>query len=99
MAIQSLGPTVYFYRPEQALDSLLETVTALASARSLDDVTRIVRGSARKLTRADGVSFVLKDAGNCYYADEDAIGPLWKGGRFPLNTCVSGWAMLNRQIV
>lgn len=57
---------------EPNLDSLLETVTALASARSLDDVTRIVRSSARELTRADGVSFVLKEDGNCYYADEDA---------------------------
>jgi hypothetical protein len=57
------------------LDSLLETVTALASARSLDEVTRIVRSSARKLTQADGVSFVLKEDGNCYYADEDAWPP------------------------
>jgi hypothetical protein len=81
------------------LDSLLETVTALASARTLDDVTRIVRRSARELTHADGVSFVLKEDGNCFYADEDAIGPLWKGSRFPLNTCISGWAMLNREIV
>ena len=81
------------------MDSLLETVTALASARTLDDVTRIVRSSARELTRADGVSFVLKEDGNCFYADEDAIGPLWKGSRFPLNTCISGWAMLNREIV
>lgn len=81
------------------MDSLLETVTALASARTLDDVTRIVRRSARELTQADGVSFVLKEDGNCFYADEDAIGPLWKGSRFPLHTCISGWAMLNREIV
>lgn len=80
------------------MDSLLETVTALASARSLDDVTRIVRSSARELTRADGVSFILKEDGNCYYADEDAIAPLWKGSRFPLKSCISGWSMLNRQI-
>ena len=80
------------------MDSLLEAVTALASARSLDDVTRIVRSSARELTHADGVSFVLKEDGNCYYADEDAIAPLWKGSRFPLQSCISGWSMLNRQI-
>src|SRR5262249_14492501 len=24
--------------------------------------------------------------------------PLWKGSRFPLQTCISGWSMLNRQI-
>src|SRR3569833_1035361 len=83
---------------ELNLDSLLETVTALASARSLEDVTRIVRSSARELTQADGVSFVLKEDGNCYYVDEEAIAPLWKGSRFPLQGCISGWSMLNRQI-
>jgi signal transduction histidine kinase/CheY-like chemotaxis protein len=81
------------------LDSLLETVAALASARTLDDVTRIVRNSARALTQADGVTFVLREDGNCYYADEQAIAPLWKGSRFPLQSCISGWAMLNRQTV
>jgi len=80
------------------LDLLLETVTALASARTLDDVTRIVRSSTCALTQADGVTFVLKEDGHCYYADEEAIGPLWKGSRFPLETCVSGWAMVNRQV-
>jgi signal transduction histidine kinase len=80
------------------LNSLLDTVTDLASARTLDDVTRIVRGSARALTQADGVTFVLRDNGQCFYADEDAIGPLWKGSRFSLESCISGWAMLNRQI-
>src|SRR3569833_1612818 len=83
---------------ELNLDSLLETVTALAAARSLEDVTRIVRSSARELTQADGVSFVLKEDGNCYYVDEEAIAPLWKGSRFPLQSCISGWSMLNRQI-
>src|SRR5690606_25773805 len=33
------------------------------------------------------------------YADEDAISPLWKGQRFPISTCVSGWAMLHREMV
>jgi GAF domain-containing protein len=35
----------------------------------------------------------------CYYADEDAISPLWKGQRFPLSACISGWAIINRQSV
>src|SRR5262249_270546 len=33
---------------------------------------------------------------SCFYADEDAISPLWKGQRFPLSACVSGWAMQHR---
>jgi signal transduction histidine kinase len=57
----------------------------------------IVRHAARELTGADGATFVLRDGDLCHYADEDAIAPLWKGRRFPISTCISGWAMLNRQ--
>jgi signal transduction histidine kinase len=59
----------------------------------------IVRQVARELTEADGVTFVLRQGDHCYYADEDAIAPLWKGKRFPLESCISGWSMLNRQHV
>lgn len=56
-----------------------------------------MRTAARRLTGADGATFVLRDEGQCYYADEDAISPLWKGQRFPLEMCISGWTMLNRR--
>ena len=79
------------------LQLLVETVQQLSLARSLDEVMAVVRTSARTLTGADGVSFVLRENDMCYYADEDAISPLWKGQRFPIHTCVSGWAMLNKQ--
>jgi len=59
----------------------------------------IVRRTAREISGADGATFVLRDNGMCYYADEDAISPLWKGQRFPMETCVSGWAMLHRESV
>jgi light-regulated signal transduction histidine kinase (bacteriophytochrome) len=57
----------------------------------------IVRRVARELTGADGATFVLRDGDKCYYADEDAIAPLWKGQRFPMSHCISGWVMLNRE--
>jgi len=75
---------------------LVQAVQELSLARSLDEVQRIVRTAARELTGCDGATFVLRDGGQCYYADEDAIAPLWKGSRFPLDACISGWAMLNR---
>jgi diguanylate cyclase (GGDEF)-like protein len=84
---------------DETLRLLLETVGELSLVRRLEDVQRIVRTAARKLVQADGASFVLRDAGSCFYADEDAISPLWKGQRFPLETCISGWAMLNRSAV
>lgn len=76
---------------------LVTTVQELSLTRDLDSVMKIVRTAARKLTGADGATFVLRDGNLCYYADEDAISPLWKGSRFPMSACISGWAMLNRQ--
>jgi signal transduction histidine kinase/CheY-like chemotaxis protein len=79
--------------PDLATDELLAVIGDLSFARDLDRVADVVRRAARRLTRADGVSFVLKEGEQCYYADEDAIAPLWKGRRFPLDDCVSGWVM------
>lgn len=83
----------------QNMQCLVDAVKALSLARDLDTVMAIVRRAARELTGADGATFVLRDRiGNaeaCFYADEDAISPLWKGSRFPIESCISGWAMLN----
>ena len=79
----------------QAMEHLISVVQELSLARNLDSIMRVVRRAARELTGADGASFVLPDAGFCYYADEEAIAPLWKGKRFPMQTCISGWVMQN----
>lgn len=80
----------------RGMERLVRAIQELSLARTLPDVQRIVRSSARALTGCDGATFVLRDNGKCYYADEDAISPLWKGSRFPMEICISGWAMLNR---
>lgn len=67
----------------------------LGYATTLQEVMEIVRNSARSICSSDGVTFVLREGDKCYYAEEDAISPLWKGQRFPLTACISGWAMLN----
>jgi len=79
----------------QAMEHLMSVVQDLSFARNLESITRIVRRAARELTGADGATFVLPDAGFCYYVDEEAIAPLWKGKRFPMQTCISGWVMQN----
>lgn len=82
--------------PEVApLFLLVETVERLSSARTVEDVAAVIRSAARTISGADGVSFVVRAGQECWYVDEDAIAPLWKGKRFPLEACVSGWAMLN----
>jgi signal transduction histidine kinase len=56
----------------------------------------IALAAARALTGADGAAFILKEGEECYYADENAVSPLWKGRRFPISESISGWAILNR---
>jgi signal transduction histidine kinase/CheY-like chemotaxis protein len=80
-------------------DLLIRTIQQLSMARSINEVAEVVRTAARELVGADGATFVLLENGQCYYADEDAIEPLWKGGRFPTEKCISGWVMTNRQQV
>jgi signal transduction histidine kinase len=75
---------------------LVEAIQRLSLARDLPAVMAIVRTTARELTGADGATFVLRDGPYCHYADEDAIAPLWKGKRFPMDVCISGWVMLHR---
>lgn len=80
-----------------ATERLVDVAQELSMARDLADIMRIVRVAARDLTGADGATFVLRDGELCFYADEDAIAPLWKGKRFPLGTCISGWSMIQKQ--
>jgi diguanylate cyclase (GGDEF)-like protein len=79
------------------VEELVTIVQKLSMARDLETVMSIVRVAARELTGADGATFVLRDRDQCFYAEENAIGPLWKGRRFPMDACISGWSMLHRQ--
>jgi two-component sensor histidine kinase len=79
----------------ETLRQLVLAVERLAGSRSTDDVVATLRATARNMVGADGICIVLRDRGKCFYVEEDAIAPLWKGGRFPMETCISGWAMLN----
>ncbi len=79
------------------VSALVAIVRRLSIARSVPEIMDIVAHSARTLIGADGITFVLRDGDRCYYAEEDAIGPLWKGLRFPMSACISGWCMLERR--
>jgi signal transduction histidine kinase len=79
------------------MERLVTVIQELSLARDVPTVMALVRHAARTLTGADGASFVLREGEQCYYADEEAIGPLWKGQRFPMQACISGWAMRHRQ--
>jgi GAF domain-containing protein len=74
-----------------------ELQSRLEATLNLTQVGLVVRTAARMVTGALGATFVLRDGNHCFYADEDAIAPLWAGQRFPMTNCISGWAMLNDQ--
>lgn len=81
------------------ISSLEESIERLRSAGDLASVQEIVRSAARGVARSHGATLVLREGDQCFYADEDAISPLWKGQRFPVTQCISGWAMLHAQTV
>jgi len=75
------------------MEHLVQVAQDLSQARTMDAILEIVRLAARDLTGADGATFVLRDGDQCFYAEENAISPLWKGKRFPMSMCISGWVM------
>ncbi len=83
----------------ERLELLVEAIQQLSVSASMDKIMTTVRTYARKLVNADGSTFILREGDMCYYADEDSVSHLWKGQRFPLQDCISGWAMINKQPV
>ena len=81
----------------RGMERLVTAVQELSLAPDLESIQAIVRHAARELTDADGATFILREGDLCHYADEEAIAPLWKGQRFPMSACISGWTMLNRE--
>ena len=74
-------------------DLLDKVQRKLALAEHRAAVIETVRHTARGICKSDGITFVLREGDMCHYVEEDAIGPLWKGQRFPLHTCISGLTM------
>jgi GAF domain-containing protein len=99
MSVASAALDAPPFSTAEASEQLVMAVQQLSGVRTLSHVMEIVKRAARRMTGADGASFVLRDGDLCHYAEEDAIAPLWKGRWFPMDICVSGWAMRHRQPV
>jgi two-component sensor histidine kinase len=78
---------------------LIEAIEKLAGAGAMDDVVATLRATTRRLIGADGIAVILREDEQCWYVEEDAMGPLWKGHKFPLASCISGWAMVHKETV
>lgn len=71
----------------------------LGSCQDLSTAMAVLGSAARNLAGAEGATLVLREEHLCHYVDEDAVSPLWKGRRFPMESCISGWCMQHRQAV
>jgi diguanylate cyclase (GGDEF)-like protein len=81
----------------QATKRLIEIIRDLCFAPNLEVLMTLVGTAIREFTHADGATFVLRDGDQCFYAHENAIAPLWQGQRFPLESCICGWAITHQQ--
>lgn len=82
---------------ERLIDKLLHLIRILEGSIDVPGLMACVRSAVRDIVRADGATLVLREGNQVYYADEDAIGPLWKGRHFPIEQCVSGISMRDRE--
>jgi GAF domain-containing protein len=80
-------------------EMLRDSTERLDKAGTIEEIACILRDCGRGVIGADGIALVLRDGDLCHYFEEDAVGPLWKGQKFPMGACISGWAMLKRQTV
>lgn len=84
-------------RQHAAMSRLIGVVQELSLARSVEQIVDIVRRAARQLTGAEGAAFALREGEYAHCVAESAVAPLWQGRRFPLEECVSGWAISERR--
>jgi GAF domain-containing protein len=92
-----MSMTIERYAEES--EKLRDATERLGNAVTLEEIARTLRDCGRSVIGADGIALILRDGDLCHYFEEDAIGPLWKGQRFPMAACISGWSMLKRQTV
>lgn len=76
---------------------LVSAIKNLSTAHDLEEIRDSMATAARKLADAEGATIVFRQGDCCYYANEDAVSPLWRGQKFPLEKCITGWAMLNKE--
>lgn len=81
------------------LHYLIESIKELSSTHDIESVYRIVTASAKKLTGSEGAKIILREKNECLYAEEEGIGPMWKGKRFPTEKCLCGTVMRNKKPV
>ena len=78
---------------------LLQATHALLHARNFDGVMNVLLPIGRKITEADGITFILEEGDLYFYAGEDSIRPLWKGSRIAADQCIERLSIRNKKVM
>ena len=74
---------------------VFDILDRLSSARTTQRVVDILKGAVRTLAGAAGATVVFREGGDVHYSDEDASESVWNGLRFPPDSSIAGWVILN----
>lgn len=58
-----------------------------------EDITSTLKTAAKRLIHCDASCIIMRVDEDCHYIDEDSEQPLWKGMKFPLDNCITGWVI------
>jgi diguanylate cyclase (GGDEF)-like protein len=81
---------------ENPTEVLIETIQELAGVPKLAEIEAIVPAAARRMTGAAAANLIMVDGDQVDYVAEDAITPLLKDRRLPLDGTIAGWAISER---
>lgn len=79
--------------------ALMDALARLAAVQTLDELVMTLRGNARAIGGADGITVVRRIGDRVAYVAEDAACPLWTGQDFPIESCISGIAMTENRAI
>jgi diguanylate cyclase (GGDEF)-like protein len=76
---------------------VFDVLDRLSNVRSAHGVVDILRSAARTLAGADDASVMLRDGASVQYVNREAPPNAVEWRRLPLESCIGGWVILNRQ--
>jgi diguanylate cyclase (GGDEF)-like protein/PAS domain S-box-containing protein len=76
---------------------VFDVLDRLSSIRNAQGVVDTLKSAARTLAGADDALVMLRDGASVHYVNEEGSRNPGERRRLPLESCVSGWVILNRQ--
>jgi hypothetical protein len=99
MTGQASGIGRGFDAAQERICRLTIAAVELATAESEEQVTAALLAHARAVSGADGIAIARREEDRVHYLAEDSVAPLWAGQSFPIDTCLSGTAMLQNRTI